>query len=166
LELQAQLHQAPERRRLVVVAGQGEAVQEGEGEVNQEEGEVVTREAVVVVTQEAVVVVTQEEAVKDSDRSSCPSSVTHSFINRRQHQEDRDPVEQEEVDRREVIHQEVEYPEDREEVEQAEAEARAQAQAGREGVELWATQDLSSWSPMSTESRSLLAPEVLSLVHK
>jgi hypothetical protein len=162
LELQAQLHQAPERRRLVVVAGQGEAVQEGE--VNQEEGEVVTREAVVVVTQEAVVVVTQEEAVKDSDRSSCPSSVTHSFINRRQHQEDRDPVEQEEVDRREVIHQEVEYPEDREEVEQA--EAQAQAQAGREGVELWATQDLSSWSPMSTESRSLLAPEVLSLVHK
>jgi hypothetical protein len=158
LELQAQLHQAPERRRLVVVAGQGEAVQEGEGEVNQEEGEVVSRGAVVVVT--------QEEAVKDSDRSSCPSSVTHSFINRRQHQEDRDPVEQEEVDRREVIHQEVEYPEDREEVEQAEAEARAQAQAGREGVELWATQDLSSWSPMSTESRSLLAPEVLSLVHK
>jgi cell envelope opacity-associated protein A len=144
LELQAQLHQAPERRRLVVVAGQGEAVQEGEGEVNQEEGEVVTREAVVVVTQEAVVVVTQEEAVKDSDRSSCPSSVTHSFINRRQHQEDRDPVEQEET----------------------EAEAQAQAQAGREGVELWATQDLSSWSPMSTESRSLLAPEVLSLVHK
>jgi hypothetical protein len=156
LELQAQLHQAPERRRLVVVAaGQGEAVQEGEGEVNQEEGEVVTREAVVVVTQE-------EAVVKDSDRSSCPSSATHSFINRRQHQEDRDPVEQEEVDRREVIHQEVEYPEDREEVEQAEA----QAQAGREGVELWATQDLSSWSPMSTESRSLLAPEVLSLVHK
>jgi hypothetical protein len=150
LELQAQLHQAPERRRLVVVAGQGEAVQEGEGEVNQEEGEVVTREAVVVVTQE-------EAVVKDSDRSSCPSSATHSFINRRQHQEDRDPVKQEEVDRREVIHQEVE---------QAEAEAQAQAQAGREGVELWATQDLSSWSPMSTESRSLLAPEVLSLVHK